>query len=147
MWLKSVQKIDFNIKSTFHSVEISWFLYHSDFMWNQFWEFCKFKISHFSHFTTFYDFINFCTFLTQKMTIFANCRAYKMAKTAVLVLLESPKLISHKIWMIQTTKIMKFPHCVRRCPFFFSIWLQVFCSTMPQCENLRILREINFGGF
>ena len=32
------------------SVEISWFLHHSDFTWNQFWGLYKFKICHFCSF-------------------------------------------------------------------------------------------------
>ena len=35
---------------TLHSVEISWFFYHADFTWNQFWGFLKCKISHFNTF-------------------------------------------------------------------------------------------------
>ena len=31
-----------------HSVEISWFFYHLDFTWNQFWGFYKCKMCHFS---------------------------------------------------------------------------------------------------
>ena len=33
-----------------YSVEISWFLYHPEFMWNQFWGLLKCKISHFTTF-------------------------------------------------------------------------------------------------
>ena len=35
---------------TLHRVEISWFFCHSDFKWNQFWEFLKCKICHFNTF-------------------------------------------------------------------------------------------------
>ena len=42
------------------TVEISWFLYHSDFTWNQFWGFLKSKIIHFTTFrgSEFLHFLN-----------------------------------------------------------------------------------------
>ena len=71
-------------KSNFqhHSVAISWFLYHSDFMWNQFWGFLKGKICHFNTFrgSEFWFFMNFCTFWRLKLTTLAKFRAPKMAK-------------------------------------------------------------------
>ena len=36
-----------------HSVDISWFFYHSDFTWNQFWGFSKCKICCFNTFRGF----------------------------------------------------------------------------------------------
>ena len=43
----------------FHSVEISSFLYDSDFTWNQFWGFLKCKISHFTTFRALnFDFLH-----------------------------------------------------------------------------------------
>ena len=43
--------------------------------------------------------MNFCTLWRLKFTKLTNFKAPKMIKTPVLVLLNSPKLISRKIWM------------------------------------------------
>ena len=82
-----------------HSVEISWFFYHSDFTWNQIWGFWKCKICHFN------------TFIESEfwfLWIFALCHSWKWPKIQILSLqnckkchfliyLGSQKLISRKI--------------------------------------------------
>ena len=71
-----------------HSVEISGFFYHSDLTWNQFWWFYKWKICQFNTFAgSEFIFFNFCTFWS--------------LKTAVWERLDSPKMISRKIWVIE----------------------------------------------
>ena len=61
----------------------------------------KCKICHFYTFTgsDFWFFMNFCNLWRLKRTKSKKLKALKMAKTAVLELLDSPKLISRKIWM------------------------------------------------
>ena len=51
-WRRSSQNNNMCSSSLFwwHSLEISRFLYQSDFTWNQFWGFLKCKISHFTTF-------------------------------------------------------------------------------------------------
>ena len=87
-----------------HSVEISWFFHHSDFTWNQFLGFYRCKICHFDTFTLrhwIWIFMNFWALWMLKFTKLKNSELLKTAKTVVLELLYSQKLISHKIWMIE----------------------------------------------
>ena len=65
------------------------------------WEKSKFRVSKNGRFCTFWRLI------FRKST---KSRDPRMAKTAFLELLESPKLVSRKIWV--TKKILKFPHTV-----------------------------------
>jgi len=48
-------------------------------------------------------FMNFCIFWRLEFTKSTKIRAPEIAKTAVLLLLDSPKLISRKIWMTEKT--------------------------------------------
>ena len=89
-----------------HIVEFSWFFCQSVFTWNQFWPFQKCKISIFN---TIRDceswfFMNFCTFWRLKFTKLTRFLTPKIAKTLNLELLESPKLISRKIWSSEWQK-------------------------------------------
>ena len=45
-----IWKFDLNKNYHSHSVEMSWFFYHTGFTWNQFWGFLKCKICHFNKF-------------------------------------------------------------------------------------------------
>ena len=49
----------------------------------------------------FWFFVTFCTFWKLKFNKWTKLRALKIAKTAVLKLLDSQILISHKIWMTE----------------------------------------------
>ena len=86
-----------------HSVEISWFFYHSDFTWNQFLGFLKCKICHFNTFARLWilTFRHFSTFWRLKFIKSTKFRALEIAKTAVFNLLDSQKLISRKIWVME----------------------------------------------
>ena len=72
------------------------------FTWNKFWGFWKCKISHSNTFrdSEIWFFLNFCSFWMLKFTKLTQFKAAKIAKTAVLELLLSPKLISRKIWTL-----------------------------------------------
>ena len=59
--------------------------------------------------------MNFCTFRRLKSTKLTIFKATKIAKKSVLELLDSPKLISRKIWM--TEKFWNF-HTVLLSPFW-----------------------------
>ena len=48
-----------------------------------------------------WTFVNFCTILRLKITKWTKFTAPKIAKTAVFALLNSTKLILHKIWVIE----------------------------------------------
>ena len=48
-----------------------------------------------------FDFLNFCSFWTLNFTKSTKFKAPQIAKTAVLGLLDSPQMISRKIWMTE----------------------------------------------
>ena len=52
-----------------------------------------------------FDFMTFCTFWKMKLTKLTKFRAPKMAKIAVLGPLDSPNLISRKIWVTENSEI------------------------------------------
>ena len=68
-----------------------------------------------------FDFFNICTFWRVKFTKSTNFREPKTAKTAVLQLPHSPKLISHKIWMKEksrkTNLLLQFGQKLKFCTF------------------------------
>ena len=86
-----------------HNVAISEFFNHSDFMWNQYWGFLKCKISHFNTFRDYEFWFQwiFALFEGWNWPNDQNSENTKLRKMAFLELLESSKLISLKIWVVQ----------------------------------------------
>ena len=79
------------------------FISHSDLVWNQFWGFLKYKISHFTTFngSELWFLWIFALFEAWKFTKWTKFTAPKMTKTAIIALLVFTKWISRKISVIQ----------------------------------------------
>ena len=94
-----VREIDV-VTSSQCSMDILNFSYHSDFTWNQSWQFWCLKIYHFEPFSNlgFRYFLNL-TLTNMEFSPKSNSRASKMAKITVFEPLKLPTLISRKIWM------------------------------------------------
>ena len=107
------------IISSSQCVEISWFSFHSILV------ILECKISH----LRLWIFIDFCIPWRLKLTTLTNFRDQKIAKIAGLELLDSAKLISHKI--------LKFPHS--EVKEFFS-WNE------PLNQTKMISRKFFFSG-
>ena len=77
----------------------------SDFTWNQSWRIYSLKICHFNKLRLellwMLIFMNVCKFWRVTFIWYAKFRAPRMAKTAILELPDSPKLISRKIWVTE----------------------------------------------
>ena len=116
------------------------------------------EIYHFNTFrgSEFWFFNDFCTYgrlIFNKLTKF---RDSKMAKTAFLELLDSPKLISREMWMTEKSKIFHtakaifslkkyylnsyFDEIFLRCIFF----ILPHCVIITQCVNFRIFLPLRF---
>ena len=85
-----------------------------------------------------FDFYNFCTFWRLIFTQSTKFAAPKMAKMAVFTLLESEKLISHKIWVIEKSwnfhtvsfehvKMRLWPILIRQKVHFVKFWIGTLC--------------------
>ena len=88
-----------------HSVEITEISCHLVFTWNQSRRIYSLKICNFEfwHNQGLWNliFVNSWTFWWLKNTKLAKFRALKMSKTSFLELIDSPKLISRKIWVME----------------------------------------------
>ena len=95
-------------------VEFTEFFGYSDFTWNQSWRIYMLKICHFYTFWALnFSFLwHFALFEVSNLENEQNSKPLNLKKPAVLVLLDSPKLI----WR----KILKFSPCGVHKPFKFS---------------------------
>ena len=86
-----------------HSVEISWFFYHSDFLWNHFQEFWRYKNCHFITFrgSELWFFMIFRIFWGLIFSQSQTLELLKLQKIAFFEHLHPPKVISRKIWVIE----------------------------------------------
>ena len=95
----------------YHSAEISWFFYHSDFTWNQFWGFLKHKICNFntSRGSEFFIFLNFGPFWRLKPSKLTKFIAPKIAKNLSF---RTSRFLKIDFTSNQNDrKFLKFPHC------------------------------------